>query len=188
MSNSRMSMIIRKIGITDVDGFTSVLLNEAETSVIIEFISISATIESTSYNSKSTSNLLIADLPVIQQELVENPKTEISNPDPSKEPINGNNLNFFTYLLIFLGITVISLIIIYVIKNNNIDDGVAKTEIEDLLNLRLILIRTATGLPFYQENFAEYKQDPALVAGMSAALSSFFNEFESEQKVGFELM
>lgn len=39
-----------------------------------------------------------------------------------------------------------------------------------------------------QENLAEYKHDPALVAGMTTALSNFFNQFEDDPQDGFEIM
>lgn len=169
--------------ISDSNGIVTIFLSKGQTENLQSIDSITATITDNVFGSGPPDSLDETEIPGVQQ--------------GKGSPINFLNDLIAKYLVLGFIVMIISIIVmlLYILINRrrsqkyrNIVEGVkfGKSEFEGILSLQACIIMSKGGIPLFEERYEHFAIDPTLVAGMSAAISSFFNEFGTSDKIGFE--
>ncbi|MHA2099858.1 MAG: hypothetical protein ACW99A_14365, partial [Candidatus Kariarchaeaceae archaeon] len=172
-------------GITNENGVVVIILTEEMTRNMVSVESIVASIsESSTGNSMSH---------IVSQVKLPN----VESGDSRFIPQFTNYVVGYLLWIFLVALLAISLVVFYIYRSRKrlgqykedlekITNGIS--EVKALLSIRGIIMRTPSGLPFYQEMFDTSSISPTLVAGLTSAISAFIDELGTSEKMGFEFI
>ncbi|OLS28196.1 MAG: hypothetical protein HeimC2_08510 [Candidatus Heimdallarchaeota archaeon LC_2] len=169
--------------ISDANGIVSIFLAKGQTENLLSIDSIKASISNSIFGTGPSVFLDQNDLPEVTE--------------GTGSPVNQINDLIAEYTLLGFILLILSIVglIVYIVINRRrnkkyrtIIESIkfGKSEFEGILSLQACIIMNKGGVPLYEERFEQFNINPTLVAGMSTAISSFFNEFGTSEKIGFE--